>query len=131
MPRDLRHVRQAPRGCAAAVVAMLAGCDLDLATYALGRRGAESPAGIARALRRFGLRLGRGHTTGGRLPPRRARGVLVLVQMLGREQHVAALPGDGTVLDPALPGPVRLEAYPAALGRLGLAPLSWLELEGE
>lgn len=126
----MKHVRQRYRRCGAACVAMLAGVDLDLATYVHGDRQA-SPLSIGRALWRLGYHYGRHFALKGVLPPAGARGLLVM-QTAKRSTlgHVAALDGRGRVMDPMLPGPVAIDDYPAALLRRGqlLTPCAWIEV---
>jgi hypothetical protein len=120
----MRHVRQIGPTCGQACVAMLAGCDLELAAFACGWWGTGSPLMVERALRRFGLRLGRRvDLSPGQLPPARARGLLVLHD--GDELHGVALAGDGLARDPALAKPVPLARYPEEMERRGLEVGSW------
>lgn len=124
----MRHVRQRPNGCAPAALAIVAGVELDVARYALGR-GAIDPRRLVVGLGRLGWRADRLRILRGRMPPRHARGLLLMPQEVRTRErlgHVAVLAGDGRVFDPALARPVPLERYQDHMRRMRLWPVGWL-----
>lgn len=124
----MKHIRQRPDGCAEAALAMLVGCDLEIARFALGWRNPPSPCQLRAAVRRFGLELGE------QLPARgmgECRGPgLILLRHEGKDAgglgHVAVRTYEGQVHDPALARAVPAWRYPRHMKRMGLRVKAWI-----